>query len=42
MVVVVFFLIYDIGKTESKKIAWDRFCGGGHEGKYSSDIRLYS
>ena len=34
-------VIVFIDKSESK-IARDRFYGGGHEGKYSSDIRLYS
>ena len=39
LAVVIFFLYRYIRKL---KIARDRFYSGGHEGKYSSDIRLFS
>ena len=36
LAVVVFFIV----KSESKRSPGDKVCGGGHERKYSSDIRL--
>ena len=38
LAVVVFFTV----KSESKMIAWDQFCSRWYEGKYFSDIHLYS